>query len=458
MPDTKAVLIVAEKAFHIFGITAILLFSALFSAEIRAQDSLRNTVYGGKPAAPRRAGKPKIAVRRNIPRKPVRRTVKASDDNSTKNRKNLLTVTFTSKEPKTEIWLNEKKIGVTGDALTLTKKLAAGEYKVLAKTSRQVFFPTQKITVTPEKTEFQLIDPQFLKPKTPPVAVVPPKQAEKSDLEIAREVSAKVKEILGNYADPKKTDSVTLKDWETVFQAAQLGQLQNYTAIQVEAHRWFASGQIELAKNEIPNALTAFQKAQEFMTNSALPFYGLGNTYFTGKQYQDALKSYQRAAQIAPKFAPVYRKLGDTYRILSKEKEAINAYKTAIFYGYDTTETRYLLGTMYLQNKQFEEGVAQLETVVKESPKPEVYIAIGEAYEKLKRGVSAIENYQKAIYLEPASAAAYYKLGIAYLEQREYVKAKESLEKAIGLDAEGKIINRAESQKKLREAASKINR
>ena len=40
--------------------------------------------------------------------------------------------------------------------------------------------------------------------------------------------------------NPATTDSVTTEDWQIVFQAAQLGQLQGYTAVQIEAQRWFA--------------------------------------------------------------------------------------------------------------------------------------------------------------------------------------------------------------------------
>jgi tetratricopeptide (TPR) repeat protein len=40
-------------------------------------------------------------------------------------------------------------------------------------------------------------------------------------------------------------------------------------------------------------------------------------------------------------------------------------------------------------------------------PKAEVFISIGNGYEKLKRDVSAIEAYQKAIDADPNSALAY---------------------------------------------------
>lgn len=457
MLDAKANLTANGKIAYFFGITAVLLFLALVPMEIQAQKSLRRAVYGGEPSVPvRPVPKPKtVVIKKTVT---PRKTTQTSAKNKPTAKKNLLDVTFVTTEPKAEIWVDDKKLGVTDEKRQLTKKLAAGEYKVLAKTNRQVLFSMQKVTIDPEKTNIELIDPALNKPKPAPVVADKPKVEEKSELQIAAEISATVKEILEDFGNPKKIDSITQEDWELVFRAAQLGQLQGYSAAQIEAHRWFASGQLELAKNEIGNAFTSFNKSLEFVQNSPAAYYGLGNTYLVKKQHQDAIKLYQKALSFDPKFAVAYRKMGDTYRALNKEKDAIGAYKNAILYGYDTPETHYSLGMTYLQDKQLEEGIAELEGVVKEMPKAEIFILIGESYEKLKRGVSAIENYQKAIFIDPSSAIAYYKLGNAYYEQREYGKAKESLEKAIELDPNGKILSVAESQKKLREAASKINR
>ena len=84
-----------------------------------------------------------------------------------------------------------------------------------------------------------------------------------------------------------------------------------------------------------------------------------------------------------------------------------------------------------LQTKDTEEAIAQLLEVEKEKKTAEVYLALGDAYEKIKRDVSAIEYYQKAIQAAPNSSAAYFKIGDVYYSQREYVKAKESFEKAV---------------------------
>ena len=421
------------------------------SSAVFGQPKLGDSVYKNQKSADdkQKKKKPKTTVANNAA--PIR-TV--SNKKSTP--KTYLDVVFIAREPAVEVYLNEKNIGQTDGKFQLSKKLTPGEYLVMAKNKRQVLMSTKKVTISPEQTIVKLFEE--IVPKPTPQIEQPVQAQEKTEAEILVETSEKVKKILETYANPATTDTVTIEDWQMVFQSAQAGQLQGYTAVQIEAQRWFASGQIELAKGEYANAFTAFNKAQEFMPTSALPFFALGNTYFADKKYADASKLYQKALQIDNKLAVAYRKLGDTQRLLGREKEAIGAYKSAIQFGYNTLETRFWLGTLMLETKQIEEAIKELEAVAKEMPKPEVFLSIGNGYEKLKRDVSAIEAYQKAIDADPNSALAYYKLADVYQSQREYTKAKEGYEKAIELDPEGKSVNKTEVQKKLKEATDKLNK
>jgi tetratricopeptide (TPR) repeat protein len=436
------------------GIALILSFGASPTA-IHAQDDLRNSVYGNpkkstpeKSKTSKKKPKPVVAKNNGAPPKIVS-TRKVAP-------RTYLDVTFLANEPSVEIYLNDKNIGKTDENFQLSKKLTPGEYLLMAKNKRQVLLPTRKVTVSTEQTTIKLFEE--IVPKPAPKIEQPAERQEKSVIEINIENSEKVRKILETYANPATTDSITTEDWQTVFQTAQTGQLQGYTAVQIEAQRWFASGQIELAKGEYTNAFTAFNKAQEFMPTSALPFFGLGNTYYADKKYADAQKLYQKALQIDPKLAVGYKKFGDTLRQLGKVKEAIAAYKNAIQFGYNTLEARYWLGALMLETKQIEEAIKELEEVAKEMPKAEVFISIGSGYEKLKRDVSAIEAYQKAIDADPNSALAYYKLATVFESQREYTKAADAYKKALELDPEGKAVNKTEAQKKLKESSNKINK
>ncbi len=431
-----------------------LIASCAGSTVVFAQNSLQNAVYGKAQPKP---SKKKTIVKTAPPQES--RVVRSDKPKAVvRSRKSdLELVTFITQEPLSEIWLNDRILGQTNGDRKLTRKLVIGDYRVMVKKNNRIVFPVQKITISDSNKTFNLFPQVAVKSNSGEViAVKSSDPAKTTDMQKVVEVSGEVKRILTDYNNPETTDTITTGDWELVLKAAQLGQFQDYTAVQIEAQRWYASGQIELAKENYPNAFTAFTKSEEFMPQSGLPFYGLGTAYLANKQTLEAVKAFQRALQLSPKLAMAYRKLGDAQRILGHQKEAASAYTLAIENGYKTPETRFWLGTTQLQLKKTEEGIKQLEEVAKDWQKPEVYVSIGDGYLQLKRGVSAIAAYQKAIELDPANAVAHYKLGTIYFDQREYQVAKESFQKAADLDPDGKTTNKNEVQKKLREAASKI--
>lgn len=433
-------------------------FIALFfiTLNVTAQDSLRQFLN----TKPERSAKP-ATTKKTTDSKP--RYTRSSTRNASKTPGKIVkitrgpvTVTFITAEPFAEVWLNDKKTGQSNEESRLEKKLPMGEYRVMVRNKVRVIYPLTKISISPDQTTFKLIE---IKDDPPPPADNNNTTKTLTDIErinLAKDIGVEIKRILNDYGDPQKTDSISTSDWELVYRAAQVGQLQGYSAVEIEAQRWFASGQLELAKENYTNAFTAFNKANEFMPNSGLLYYAIGNTYIANKQTSDALKSYQRSLQLTPKMGMVYKRLGDAYRMLDKEKEAIAAYKNAVTFGYDNVETRLGLALTLLQTKQLDDAITQLLEVEKKKKSVEVYLALGDAYERTKRDVSAIDYYLKAVQAAPTSPVAYFKLGDVYYSQREYIKAKQSFEKAIELDPEGKVVSRAEAQKKLREAASKI--
>jgi len=190
------------------------LFLSLFGALpviIQAQEDLRNTVYGNKPAKTKKTNQTPKTTPTPKKRKP-----------GTTAKTNLVPVIFTTQEARAEVWLNNRYFGMSDGAAQLRRSLAPGTYQVMVKKGGQILHQAQAINVTPEQTDFLLVReaPKPTKQTTPVVKVENPKP--KTEQEIALEISRKVRETLENYADPAKTDTVTTADWELVLQAAQL--------------------------------------------------------------------------------------------------------------------------------------------------------------------------------------------------------------------------------------------
>ena len=467
-----------------FFLAAIFLLLASFSAGIQAaspmQDGLRKRVYGDEKSKPK--PQPKKPTDKRLNKQTNKQTIvqskkktkvsafnkpaapkkredakKSSTNRTNRPKQALLSVTFTALQPNSEIWINGRNVGQTDESAKFSKKLAPNFYRVAVRKGNQIVFPVKTILVTVGQTDFKLFVEAAVQ-KTPEPRPAPPVVAEtrKSPEESTRETSDRIKRILEDYTDPVKTDTVSLRDWELVFQSSQLGYLQGFTAVQIDAQRWLASGQIELARGNYTNAFTAFAKSKEFMRESALPFYGLGNTYIANNQPAEALKAFQQAARLEPKMAIVYKGIGDAQRLLKNKKGALAAYKSAVQLGYIAPEIRFRLATMLLETERTKEGLKELEELAETAPTAEIYVAIGDGYQQLKQNVTAIEFYRKAIENKSDLAVAHFKLGSIYFDEREYPKAKENLEKALELDPDGKNFNSLNARKKARLAASKI--
>ncbi len=104
----------------------------------------------------------------------------------------------------------------------------------MAKTKRSVVFSATTITVSPDQNTFKIFSEQIPKKVEPVVIAKETPKVEKSPLEMALVISLKVKTILETYENPSTTDTVTTDDWQFVFEAAQYGHLQGYTAVQID--------------------------------------------------------------------------------------------------------------------------------------------------------------------------------------------------------------------------------
>ena len=63
-----------------------------------------------------------------------------------------------------------------------------------------------------------------------------------------------------------------------------------------------------------------------------------------------------------------------------------------------------------------------------------VFLNLGNAYMSRKKFDEAIQNYKKAIELDPKDASAFYNLGIVYKTQNKGDEAIQFYKKAIELD------------------------
>lgn len=450
-----------------FLVLSVLVSAAAFTS-VSAQDSLRKVVYGETPTTKKKAPVRKKAEKKAVSKpsttekKSARGTNrKKTSGNDSSARRSVappgwVNVVFESK-PNTHILLNGNHVGATDETGIFRRTMTPGLYRITATRGIDIIFPEQSVLIGNDGSNVKLFQKVAAKiPEKKPEPLVIPKTQAEIEMDIAREMSARVIEIFSAYLDPKTTTKVTIEDWQFAADAAVLGEFQNLSKQQIEAQRKFASGQLNLAEKNYQKAFVDFRTAVQSFMGSPLPHIGLGDTYFALAQWQDARRAYEQARTVGPNLWMVHRRLGDIYRKLGEEKKAVQSYADAIRTGDDRYETKFLRVRSMVDAKQMETAIPQLEELAKETPRSEIYLALGEAYESLKRDVGALDHYRKAVELNPESSVAQYRLARIYYDQREYKKAVTAFETALKLDGAKKSFPHNDAAEKRSIAISRI--
>ena len=92
----------------------------------------------------------------------------------------------------------------------------------------------------------------------------------------------------------------------------------------------------------------------------------------------------------------------------------------------------YQQGVYAFERGDFRPAIDDFQRAVELEPGfAEAHCKMGEAYEELRLNAAAIDAYGRCLEIRPANGAAHERIGILYFEARQYVPARSHLEKAV---------------------------
>lgn len=145
-------------------------------------------------------------------------------------------------------------------------------------------------------------------------------------------------EILERYMDYEQSLTVVPKDWDRVVTLSN-GKLKEFKSdAQAKAQLSFAMGQLSLSRRDFPGALLHFNASAKTLSNSALPYYGLGLAYLETKKIDEAEQSFKKATELKSDFALAYKGLGVVMQARGKEKKAQKYFEQAGAMGFKEAE------------------------------------------------------------------------------------------------------------------------
>jgi tetratricopeptide (TPR) repeat protein len=187
-----------------------------------------------------------------------------------------------------------------------------------------------------------------------------------------------------------------------------------YAAILAEGYGKL--GKIYSARKQYADAVVALESAARFSPESEEVLVDLSIAYFDAGQYRKALEPAIRAQALDPRGVGAHHMLGKTYFMLGEFDKAVTELEAALRLAPKDYDIAYTLGLAHLKlhrlapARQIYEGMlAQL------GDRPQLRIIFGRAYRETAFLPEAIEEFKRAVALDPHFSRAHYYLGLTYL-------------------------------------------
>src|SRR6266702_2955054 len=187
-----------------------------------------------------------------------------------------------------------------------------------------------------------------------------------------------------------------------------------YTAILAEGYR--AVGRIYSARQKHRQAIAAFEAAALYQRTSEQTLLDLALTYYEAGLFDKALQPLQKAIALNAQNSSAHSMLGKTYFSLREYEKAAAELKAALDFGSDDFDTSFTLAIAYLQQRQFTDARQVFDSMLQHlGDRPELHVVIGRALRVAGRLPEAIDEFKKAIALNPSLPRVHDNLALAYL-------------------------------------------
>ena len=167
--------------------------------------------------------------------------------------------------------------------------------------------------------------------------------------------------------------------------------------------------------------------------------YQMGVVYFNDRNYVEALKSLTRAIELAPDNADYHNVLAMAYGARGHYDKAVVYFKKAVELDPNSSEAHVNLSAIYLKHKEWDLAIdasrGALKNVFYKTPEF-AYNNIAWAMLRKRDFRGAVENFSRAVEVNPKYKWGYNNLGLALERLGEEERALKAYQTAISVDEE----------------------
>jgi tetratricopeptide (TPR) repeat protein len=156
----------------------------------------------------------------------------------------------------------------------------------------------------------------------------------------------------------------------------------------------------------------------------------------SGNALDLAIAEFEQIVALTPKSVEDRMVLGQLYTVKHDPKKAEEEFKTAQSIEPDSEEVVLNLARVYAESGDLEHAVKVIEAVPVEARSPRMEVALGAAYDQLKRPKDAIAAYKRAAELDPGDEHTLDTLGQALLNNNQLDEALKQYKALAAADPE----------------------
>jgi tetratricopeptide (TPR) repeat protein len=208
----------------------------------------------------------------------------------------------------------------------------------------------------------------------------------------------------------------------------------NYAAAEAEfkvilGEAYERLGKIYSAQGNYQPAISAFESARATWPNPTEGLVDLSIAYFHAGQYTKGIEPLQRVIAADAQNAIAHHMLGKTYFMIGEFEKATRELQEALKLTPADYDAEYTLGLCFLKRKDVAQARQLYERMAERlGNRPALRVLIGRAYRETGFLPESIEEFKKAIALDPSFPRVHYYLGLTYLYKDGAAKIPDAME------------------------------
>jgi len=193
---------------------------------------------------------------------------------------------------------------------------------------------------------------------------------------------------------------------------------------------WYRKGFMENAEKKYTDAKESLRKSLMYKKDYINTYLEMGFACNKLKEGDDAITWFQEALKIDAKSHIPYNGIAEVYRDTKKDPDmAMSWYQKTLAVKTDERKACFGMGYCLNTKGRYSEAVPYLQKAIQqESDYTAAYVELGYSHYMLSNNTAALENFGKAITLNPKNENARYYSGLVYINQKNKTMAQKMVD------------------------------